>query len=73
MLSEPFQMMVSTDTGMIYQVEQTLTFDTTASDTDTYTCEASNINVMQTTVAENFTLFVQGESEVYTHKILSKC
>ena len=64
---------ISTATGMIYQVERTLTFDTTANDTDTYTCEASNINVMQPTVAENFTLFVQGESEVYTHKIPSKC
>ena len=62
-LSEPSQTMVSAPmgTGMIYQVERTLTFNTTASDTDTYTCEASNINVVQPTVTQSFTLFVQGE------------
>ena len=62
-LSEPSQTMVSAPmgTGMIYQVERTLTFNTTASDTDTYTCEASNTNVMRPTVAQNFTLFVQGK------------
>ena len=64
MLSEPSQTMVSVPmgTGMIYQVEQMLTFNTTANDTDTYTCEASNINVVRPTVTQNFTLFVQGES-----------
>ena len=68
MLSEPSQTMVPAPvgTGMIYQVERTLTFNTTANDTDTYTCEASNINMVQPTVAQNFTLFVQGESEVQT-------
>ena len=62
MLSEPSQTMVPAPmgTGMIYQVERTLTFNTTASDTDTYTCEASNINVEQPTTTQNFTLFVQG-------------
>ena len=62
-LSEPSQTMVSAPmgTGMIYQVERTLTFNTTASDTDTYTCEAANTNVMRPTVAQNFTLFVQGK------------
>ena len=70
MLSEPFQMMVSTATGMIYQVEQTLTFDTTASDTDTYTCEASNTNMVQPTVTQNFTLFVQGELGIWTIRVL---
>ena len=62
MLSEPSQTLVpaTMGTGMIYQVERTLTFNTTASDTDTYTCEASNVNVVQPTVAQNFTLFVQG-------------
>ena len=68
MLSEPSQTLVSAPmgTGMIYQVERTLTFNTTANDTDTYTCEASNINMVQPTVAQNFTLFVQGKSEVQT-------
>ena len=63
MLSEPSQTMVPAPmgTGMIYQVERTLTFTTAASDTGTYTCEASNINVMQPTVAQNFELFVQSE------------
>jgi len=62
-LSEPSQTMVSAPvgTGMIYQVERTLTFNTTASDTDTYACEASNINMVQPTVTQNFTLFVQGK------------
>ena len=62
-LSEPSQTLVpaTMGTGMIYQVERTLTFNTTASDTDTYTCEASNINVVQPTTAQNFTLFVQGK------------
>ena len=68
MLSEPSQTLVSTPmgTGMIYQVERTLTFTTAANDTDTYTCEASNINELQPTVAQNFTLFVQGELGVQT-------
>ena len=63
-LSEPSQTMVSAPmgTGMIYQVERTLTFTTAANNTGTYTCEASNINVVQPTVTQNFTLFVQGES-----------
>ena len=62
MLSEPSQTMVPAPmgTGTIYQVERTLTFNTTGSDTGTYTCEASNINVVQPTTAQNFTLFVQG-------------
>ena len=61
-LSEPSQTMVPAPmgTGMIYKVERTLTFNTTASDTDTYTCEASNINVVQPTAAQIFTLIVQG-------------
>ena len=61
-LSEPSQTMVPAPmgTGMIYQVNHTLTFNTTASDADTYTCEASNINEVQSTTAQNFTLFVQG-------------
>ena len=68
MLSEPSQTMVSAPmgTGMIYQVEQTLTFTTASNNTDTYTCEASNINEVQPTVAQNFTLFVQGESGMWT-------
>ena len=67
MLSEPSQTMVPAPmgTGMIYQVERTLTFNTAASDTDTYTCEASNINVVQPTATQNFTLFVQGKSGMY--------
>ena len=61
-LSEPSQTLVPAPmgTGMIYQVERTLTFTTTASDTDTYTCEASNTNTVQPTVTQNFILFVQG-------------
>ena len=61
-MSEPSQTLVpaTMGTGMIYQVERTLTFNTTDSDTDTYTCEASNINMVQPTAAQNFTLFVQG-------------
>ena len=64
MLSEPSQTMVpaTMGTGMIYQVERTLTFNTAASDTDTYTCEASNMNVVQPTTTQSFTLFVQGRS-----------
>ena len=40
MLNEPSQTLVSATmgTGMIYQVERTLTFNTTANDTGTYTC-----------------------------------
>ena len=62
MLSEPSQTMVPApmDTGMIYQVNRTLTFVSAASDTDTYTCEVSNINEVQPTTTQNFTLFVQG-------------
>ena len=73
-LSEPSQTLVSAPmgTGMIYQVERTLTFTTTASDTDTYTCEASNINMVQPTVAQNFTLFVQGESGI-CKEVLIRC
>ena len=61
-LNEPSQTMVpaTMGTGMIYQVERTVTFNTAASDTDTYTCEASNMNVVHPTTAQNFTLFVQG-------------
>ena len=68
MLSEPFQTLVPAPMGtrMIYQVERTLTFNTTANHTGTYTCEASNINMVQPTVAQNFTLFVQGKSGIWT-------
>ena len=64
MLSEPSQTLVPAPTGteMIYQVERTLTFTTTANDTGTYTCEASNINEVRPTVTETFTLYVQGKS-----------
>ena len=63
-LSEPSQTTVPAPmgTGMIYQVERTLTFVTTDSDADTYTCEASNMNVVQSATAQNFTLFVQGNT-----------
>ena len=70
-LSEPSQTMVpaTMGTGMIYQVERTLPLNTTASDTDTYTCEASNVNVVQSTATQNFTLFVQGKlAKGYTHQ-----
>ena len=62
MLSEPSQTLVPAPlgTGMIYQVERTLTFTTTANDTGTYACEASNINMVRPTVTQNFGLFVQG-------------
>ena len=65
MLSEPSQTLVSAPmgTGMIYQVERMLTFDTIANDTGTYTCEASNINEVRPTVAQNSTLFVQGKRQ----------
>ena len=68
MLSEPSQTMVSAPigTGLIYEVERTLTFYTAASDTDTYTCDASNTNMVRPTVAQNFTLFVQGKSGIWT-------
>ena len=61
-LSEPSQTMVSAPmgTGMIYQVKRTLTFTTTANDTGTYACKASNINMVRPTVTQNFGLFVQG-------------
>ena len=64
-LSEPSQTLVSATVGagIIYQVERTLTFTTAASNTDTYTCEASNTNVVQPTVTQNFTLFVQGKGQ----------
>ena len=66
MLSEPSQTLVSAPmgTGMIYQVERTLTFTTAASDTGTYTCEASNINEVQPTTTQNYTIFVQSESGI---------
>ena len=72
MLSEPSQTLVSATmgTGMIYQVERTLNFTTAANDTGTYTCEASNINLMQPTVAQNFELFVQGELVMRTKWVL---
>ena len=68
MLSEPSQTLVPApmSTGMIYQVERTLTFTTAANATGTYTCEASNINMVQPTVTQNFTLFVQGELGMWT-------
>ena len=61
-LGEPSQMMIPTPAGNIYQVERTLTFNTNGSDTDTYTCMASNINAVQPNATRNFTLFVQGRS-----------
>ena len=66
MLSEPSQTMVSAPmgTGMIYQVERTLVFTTAANDTGTYTCEASNINEVQPTATQNYTIFVQSESGI---------
>ena len=72
MLSEPSPTLVSAPmgTGMIYQVERTLTFNTAPSDTDTYTCEASNTNMVQPTVTQNFTLFVQGELGIWTIRVL---
>ena len=72
MLSEPSQTLVSAPmgTGMIYQVERTLTFTTASNNTDTYTCEASNINEVQPTVTQNFTLFVQGELGIWTIRVL---
>ena len=65
---EPSQTLVPApmSTGMIYQVERILTFTTAANDTGTYTCEASNINMVQPTVTQNFTLFVQGELGMWT-------
>ena len=68
MLGEPSQTLVPapSGTGMNYQVERTLTFTTAATDTGTYTCEASNTNMVQPTVAQNFTLFVQGKSGIWT-------
>ena len=65
-LGEPSQMMIPTPAGRIYQVERTLTFNTNGSDTDTYTCMASNINVVQPVAIQNFTLFVQGRSQDMT-------
>jgi len=62
MLSEQSQMMIPTLAGIIYQVERTLTISTNGSDTDTYTCIASNINAVQPIATQNFTLFVQGRS-----------
>jgi len=61
-LGEPSKMMIPTSAGRIYRVERTLTFSTNGSDTDTYTCIASNINAVQPNAAQNFTLFVQGRS-----------
>jgi len=61
-LGEPSQMMIPTPAGRIYRVERTLTFSTNGSDTDTYTCMASNINAVQPIATQNFTLFVQGRS-----------
>jgi len=61
-LGEPSQMMIPTPAGRIYRVEHTLTFSTNGSDTDTYTCIASNINAVQPNATQNFTLFVQGRS-----------
>jgi len=61
-LGEPSQMMIPTPAGRIYRVERNLTFSTNDSDTDTYTCMASNINAVQPVATQNLTLFVQGRS-----------
>ena len=61
-VGEPSQMMLPTPAGRIYQVERAMTFSTNGSDTDTYTCMASNINAVQPVATQNFTLFVQGRS-----------
>jgi len=61
-LGEPSQMMIPTPAGRIYQVERNLTFSTNGSDTDMYTCMASNINAVQPVATQNLTLFVQGRS-----------
>ena len=61
-LGEPSQMMIPTPAGRIYRVEHILTFSTNGSDTDTYTCMASNIKAVQPIATQNFTLFVQGRS-----------
>jgi len=68
-LGEPSQMMLPTPAGRIYQVERTLTFSTNGSDTDTYTCMASNINAVQSVATQNFTLFVQGRSRDMSRSI----
>ena len=58
--SELSQVLIPTAVGNIYQVGHTLTFNTTANDTDTYSCMASNTNEGQPTATQDFTLFVQG-------------
>ena len=63
MLGEPSQMMIPTPAGNVYQVEHSVTFNTNGSDTDMYTCMASNINAVQPIATQNFTLFVQGRSQ----------
>ena len=68
-LGEPSQMMIRTPAGRIYRVEHTLTFSTNGSDTDTYTCMASNINAVQPVATQNFTLFVQGGSRNMSRSI----
>ena len=72
MLGEPSQMMIPTPAGNIYQVERNLTFDTNGSDTDTYTCMASNINAVQPIATQNFTLFVQGRSQDMTFQVSTR-
>ena len=59
-LGEPSPMVLPTPAGRIYRVERTLTLSTNGSDTDMYTCMASNINAVQPVGIQNFTLFVQG-------------
>ena len=72
MLGEPSQMMIPTPAGNIYQVERNLTFNTNGSDTDTYTCMASNINAVQPIATQNFTLFVQGRSQDMTFQVSTR-
>ena len=61
-LGEPSQMVIPTPAGSIFQVERTLTFNTSGSDSDVYTCMASNMNAAQRNATQNFSLFVQGRS-----------
>ena len=62
MLSEPSQMLVTTPSGNIYQVERSLTFNTNGSDTGLYACVVSNVNQVQQNATQDFTLYVLGRS-----------
>ncbi len=61
-LGEPEVTMVAIGSGDVYQTDRMLTlYNAMNTDTNDYRCEASNVNIVQPSVSQNFTIFVQSK------------